>query len=162
MKAAVFDGESLETQSVHDPSINDSQVLVRVRSVGICGTDLAIIEGKLPTTIPIILGHEFTGDVIEVGKNVDPKWLNKRITSEINSNIDFNCFFCKEGKHKHAVSGAETTVVDNKKWNHEKLERLHSDCRHLPYAGRAIGWSADVRPERHIWGLASRVHRQER
>ena len=104
MKAAVFDGESIEIQSVNDPSITDSQVLVRVRSVGICGTDLAIIEGTLPTPVPIILGHEFTGDVIKVGENVDPKWLNKRVTSEINSNIDFSCYFCKEGKHTQCLS----------------------------------------------------------
>jgi len=90
MKAAVFDGESLKIKSVNDPKIHETQVLVRVKAVGLCGTDLAIIKGTLPTSTPIILGHEFSGDVIKVGDNVDPKWLNKRVTSEINSNIDFD------------------------------------------------------------------------
>jgi alcohol dehydrogenase len=104
MKAAVFDGENLTIKTVRVPIINNTQVLVRVKSIGLCGTDIAIIKGNLPTPTPIILGHEFAGDVIKVGKKVDSKWLNKRVTSEINSNIDFSCYFCKEGKHSQCIS----------------------------------------------------------
>ena len=104
MKAAVFDGENLTLKILPDPKINNTQVLVRVKAVGLCGTDLAIVEGILPTPTPIILGHEFAGDVIKVGKKVDPKWLNKRITSEINSNIDFSCYYCKERKYTQCIS----------------------------------------------------------
>ena len=104
MKAAVFDGENLSIKILPDPKINNTQVLVRVKAVGLCGTDLAIVEGTLPTPTPIILGHEFAGDVIKVGKKVDPKWLNKRITSEINSNIDLSCYYCKEGKYTQCIS----------------------------------------------------------
>ena len=104
MKAAVFDGENLSIKTVRDPRINENQVLVSVKSVGLCGTDIAIIKGTLPTPTPIILGHEFAGDVIKVGDKVDPKWLNKRVTSEINSNIDFSCYYCKEGKHTQCIS----------------------------------------------------------
>ena len=104
MKAAVFDGENLTIKTVRDPKITDTQALVRVRNVGLCGTDIAIIKRTLPTATPIILGHEFAGDVVKVGDKVDPKWLNKRVTSEINSNIDFNCFYCKEGKKTQCLS----------------------------------------------------------
>lgn len=104
MKAAVFDGESLNVEEVRDPRISETQVLVRVKSVGLCGTDIAIIKKTLPTPTPIILGHEFAGDVVKVGDKVDQKWLNKRVTSEINSNIDFSCYYCKEGKHTQCIS----------------------------------------------------------
>jgi len=104
MKAAVFDGENLTLKILPDPKINNTQVLVRVKAVGLCGTDLAIVEGTLPTPTPIILGHEFAGDVIKVGEKVDPKWLNKRVTSEINSNIDSSCYYCKEGKYTQCIS----------------------------------------------------------
>ena len=53
MRAAVFDREKLSVLNVNDPKINDTQVLVRVKAVGLCGTDLAIIEGTLPTPTPI-------------------------------------------------------------------------------------------------------------
>ncbi|MFW9896408.1 MAG: zinc-binding dehydrogenase [Candidatus Thorarchaeota archaeon] len=104
MKAAVFDGKDLNVESVRDPRISDSQVLIQVKSVGLCGTDIAILKGSLPTPTPIILGHEFAGEVIKIGDKVDPKWLNKRVTSEINSNIDFNCYYCKKGKYTQCIS----------------------------------------------------------
>jgi threonine dehydrogenase-like Zn-dependent dehydrogenase len=104
MKAAIFDGNDISIQTVHKPAITDSQVLIEVKSVGICGTDLAILNKSLHTPTPIILGHEFAGNVIEIGHDVNPEWLNKRVTSEINTNIDFNCHFCREGKITHCVS----------------------------------------------------------
>lgn len=104
MKAAVFDGQNLTLKSVDKPKINDSQVMIRVKSVGICGTDLAIVNKSLATTTPIILGHEFAGDVVEIGSEVKNEWLNKRVTSEINSNIDFKCYYCKQGINSQCVS----------------------------------------------------------
>lgn len=97
MKAAVYDGAKMTIKNVPDPKITKTQALVRVTMVGICGTDLAILNGDLPTPTPIILGHEFVGEVVRIGKQVKPSWLNKRVTSEINSNIDFNCYYCKQG-----------------------------------------------------------------
>ncbi|MFX1425779.1 MAG: zinc-binding dehydrogenase [Promethearchaeota archaeon] len=104
MKAAVFDGQNLSVKTVKDPKINDTQVLIQVKSVGICGTDLAIVKKSLPTPTPIILGHEFAGDIVEIGSKVDPEWLNKRVTSEINSNIDFNCHYCQQGNRTQCIS----------------------------------------------------------
>ncbi len=104
MKAAVFDGKEIKIKNMPKPILGDSQVLIKVKAVGICGTDLAIIEGNLPTPLPIILGHEFSGKIIEVGKNLKRNWLNKRVTSEINSNIDFDCYYCKQGLFTQCIS----------------------------------------------------------
>ena len=104
MKAAVFDGKSLKLKEVPDPQILDSQVLIKVKAVGICGTDLAIVKGDLPTPIPIILGHEFSGEVVQVGSKVDKSWLGKKVTSEINTNIDFSCYYCQRGLYTQCIS----------------------------------------------------------
>lgn len=104
MKAAVYDGTKITIKNVLDPEIKESQALIRVKMVGICATDLAIANGYLPTPTPIILGHEFAGEVVKVGEEVDPSWLNKRVTSEINSNIDFDCYYCKKGMYTQCVS----------------------------------------------------------
>ncbi len=104
MKAAVYDGKELSIKIVSEPKITDSQVLVHIKAVGICGTDLAIVKGSLPTPLPIILGHEFTGEVVAIGNNVEQSWLNKRITSEINSGIDFKCYYCKRGLYTQCLS----------------------------------------------------------
>lgn len=95
MKAAVFDGNKIQVKELPQPEPTDSQVLIRVKAVGICGTDLAIIKGYLHTPTPLILGHEFAGEVVKIGKNVNQSWIGKHITSEINSNIDNNCYYCK-------------------------------------------------------------------
>ncbi|MFX1379605.1 MAG: zinc-binding dehydrogenase [Promethearchaeota archaeon] len=104
MKAAVFDNKEIKIKMIAEPIISNSQVLVRVKAVGLCGTDLAIIQGNLETPTPIILGHELVGDVVKLGKDVKNSWLNKRVTSEINSNIDFNCYYCKQGLYTQCVS----------------------------------------------------------
>lgn len=104
MKAAVFDGKEIKIKEVPKPLPTNSQALIRVKAVGVCGTDIAIIKGHLPTPTPLILGHEFAGEVVEVGKNVDSAWVGKRVTSEINSNIDFNCFFCKREIFTQCIS----------------------------------------------------------
>ncbi|MBA7657669.1 D-arabitol-phosphate dehydrogenase [subsurface metagenome] len=95
MKAAVFDGKEIKIKEVPKPLPTNSQALISIRATGVCGTDIAIIKGHLPTPTPLILGHEFAGEVVEVGNDVDLSWIGKRVTSEINSNIDFDCFYCK-------------------------------------------------------------------
>jgi alcohol dehydrogenase len=104
MKAAVFDGKDIKIKILDKPLIKNSQVLVKIKAVGICGTDLAIKEGNLPTPLPIILGHEFVGKVVKLGKNIEKDWLNKRVTSEINTNIDFNCYYCNQGLYTQCIS----------------------------------------------------------
>jgi len=95
MRAAVFDGYEISIKEVPIPKLGDSQVLIKIKASGICGTDIAIVKGDLPTPTPLILGHEFAGEVIEVGKKVNSSWEGKNITSEINSNIDFSCYYCQ-------------------------------------------------------------------
>jgi len=104
MNAAVFDGQKIAIKEVPKPEPEDSQVLIQVKAAGICGTDIAIVSGYLSTPIPLILGHEFAGEIVEVGKNVDSTWLGKRVTSEINSNIDFECYYCKREMFTQCIS----------------------------------------------------------
>jgi threonine dehydrogenase-like Zn-dependent dehydrogenase len=104
MRAAVFDGKDITLKEVDKPIVKDTQVLIRVRAAGICGTDLAIIKGHLPTSRPLILGHEFAGEVTEIGKKVKQSWLRKRATSEINSNIDNTCYYCQRKMFTQCIS----------------------------------------------------------
>ncbi|MFX1313034.1 MAG: zinc-binding dehydrogenase [Promethearchaeota archaeon] len=104
MKAAIYDGKELSINEIPRPELSATQVLIQVKAVGICGTDLAIINGSLPTPTPIILGHELSGEIIEIGDKVDPKWINKKVTSEINSNIDFDCYYCKLKQYSQCIS----------------------------------------------------------
>lgn len=59
-------------QDFPDPVITDDEVLVRSRASGICHSDYELISGKyiIPFTYPVIPGHEWSGEVVDVGKNV--------------------------------------------------------------------------------------------
>ena len=70
MKAAVLRqfGSPLEVTEIDDPVPREGEVLVQVQAVGLCGTDLKVIEGTLPgLTLPLVPGHEIAGRVIAGG-----------------------------------------------------------------------------------------------
>ena len=74
MKAQVFyEAEKMQLEEVAVPPVSDVDVLVQVKNCGICGSDISYYYGLSPLGTstgkgPLILGHEFTGDVVEVGK----------------------------------------------------------------------------------------------
>lgn len=74
MKAAVFtQQETIAIQERDVPSIGPDEVLVRSRMVGVCHSDIELLEGRyiLPFSYPIVPGHEWAGEVYEVGADVD-------------------------------------------------------------------------------------------
>ena len=100
MKAAVFYGkEDLRVEEIAIPSVGDDEVLLKVKACGICGTDLHIFdgdEGAAPTPAGTVLGHEFAGEVIEVGKNVVGVKPGDRVCVDPNKLCN-TCDYCREG-----------------------------------------------------------------
>ena len=73
MKALVWHGKNdVRIDNVPDPKIqDDNDIIIKVTSTAICGSDLHILDGMVPTMESgDILGHEFMGEVVEIGKNV--------------------------------------------------------------------------------------------
>lgn len=71
MKAAVLYGnEDIRYDEWETPVCGDNDVMVRVRATGICGSDVPRVLSNGAHFYPIVLGHEFSGDVVETGKNV--------------------------------------------------------------------------------------------
>jgi threonine dehydrogenase-like Zn-dependent dehydrogenase len=82
MKANVWAGRnSVEVRTVPDPKIlNDNDVIVRVTSTAICGSDLHLVDGYIPTVKKgDVLGHEFMGEVVETGKTVKKLAVGDRV-----------------------------------------------------------------------------------
>jgi threonine dehydrogenase-like Zn-dependent dehydrogenase len=69
MKAVVFHKPGdMRVEEVPDPKIENPQdIILRVTSTAICGSDLHIYNGLLPQTKPMVMGHEFMGVVEEAG-----------------------------------------------------------------------------------------------
>jgi threonine dehydrogenase-like Zn-dependent dehydrogenase len=92
----------LEVRRVEEPPLTHGDVLIRVVAGGVCGTDLAIASRALKANLPLILGHEFTGEVAEVGELVEGIDVGSRVTSEINLTCG-NCHFCESGVRTHCL-----------------------------------------------------------
>ena len=67
MRAAFFDAiDELRVGTTEIPKYNDDEILLKIHAAGISGTDVHILKGEYGGHFPIILGHEFSGEVIEV------------------------------------------------------------------------------------------------
>jgi 2-desacetyl-2-hydroxyethyl bacteriochlorophyllide A dehydrogenase len=98
MKSVIYTGpRQLEIKEANKPKIKDNEVLLQIKSVGICGTDLHIYNGGMNLPTPLIMGHEFSGVVIELGKNVSNFKKGDHVTAEhvVNCGSCHECLFGK-------------------------------------------------------------------
>lgn len=85
----------LELIDVEEPTVGEDQVKILVKYAGVCGTDLHTYEGKYKVNAPVTLGHEFSGEVVEVGLNVKDIQVGDRVTSETTFTICGKCKYCQ-------------------------------------------------------------------
>jgi len=70
MKAAVLHGiNDLRYEDVPTPSIKEDEALIKIKAAGVCGSDVPRIMKKGTYKFPLIPGHEFSGEVVELGQN---------------------------------------------------------------------------------------------
>jgi threonine dehydrogenase-like Zn-dependent dehydrogenase len=85
------------------PHVKDpDDVLLKIRNIGICGSDVKIIEGKHHFKPDTVLGHEFCGEVVEVGSHVHHVKLGDRVAVDNNIRCGF-CSFCRMGLTSQCV-----------------------------------------------------------
>jgi L-iditol 2-dehydrogenase len=85
MKALIFDGpEKPVVTQVQRPTMTDNDVLIQSRRVGICHSDYELLAGRyiIPISYPVTPGHEWVGEVVEVGKNVKNLKAGDRVVGE--------------------------------------------------------------------------------
>jgi len=83
---------------VAEPTPAEGQVIVQVAACGICGTDIHIVDGDLPpTTYPIIPGHEFGGEIVAIGPEVDGAAVGDRVAVQPNMPCG-RCRPCRIGR----------------------------------------------------------------
>lgn len=98
MKAAVFRGTgNIEVTDVPQPEPGPREVVVRVAACGICGTDRHIFHGEFATRPPVIIGHEYAGEIAAVGSGVTALAVGDRVA--IDPNIACGqCSPCRRGQ----------------------------------------------------------------
>ncbi len=137
MKAAILiDAGKMVVDKIPDPEVPPREVLIRVQAVGVCGTDLHIFRGHgnwnfdangrpIPLTVqPQILGHEFSGEVVEVGREVTDLQPGDRVLCDQGLNCHSRgrttiCPYCASGDshqclyyREHGIMGLQGAMAD--------------------------------------------------
>ncbi|MCL4377406.1 MAG: zinc-dependent alcohol dehydrogenase family protein [Actinobacteria bacterium] len=97
MKAAMFyKPGSLEIVEMDIPKFNEDEILIKVKACGICGTDKLIFSGDYFAKFPIVLGHEYSGIIDKVGKNVTGFLPGDKVAVDPNI-LCGKCSYCLRG-----------------------------------------------------------------
>jgi L-iditol 2-dehydrogenase len=97
VKAAKGEG-NIEVRDVPVPEIkNHDDVLIRISAAGVCGTDLHIYHDEFPYWPPVVLGHEFSGLIIETGNGVTRFKPGDRVVAEPHTHFCGKCYLCRSG-----------------------------------------------------------------
>jgi len=107
-------GPGFALREVPEPRIREDEVLIKVRRAGVCGTDVHIHEwddwARGRCKPPFVVGHEFAGDVVEVGALVENVRTGDRVTAEGHI-VDGTCLLCRTG-NAHVCPHTKIIGVD--------------------------------------------------
>jgi L-iditol 2-dehydrogenase len=121
MRVATWRGGSeITIDEVPVPKPGPGQLVLKVHSSGICGTDIHKTQGLFPGTPPEVLGHEFTGPVVEIGEGVDESIMGKIVGCTLNAScgecqgcLTWSAMHC-EREPRFAGGFAEYVLVDHR------------------------------------------------
>ncbi len=141
MKAALFE-KAGHLSVVQRPvrSLSKGEVLVLVHSCGVCGTDVHIVAGESRSSPPVVLGHEFSGNVEDVGPGV--KRFAQGDAVAVDPNISCGtCYYCRRGL-VHLCSNLRALGVDIDGGMAEFCivpeQQLYALPKHFPFASSAF------------------------
>ena len=104
MKAVVFNApETLAIDTISDPTCAPDEVVVKVAHSGICGTDIHIYRNEYLSEFPLIPGHEFSGEIVEIGKAVTGYSIGERVVVDPNLYCG-HCDFCRNEQANHCAN----------------------------------------------------------
>lgn len=134
MKAAVLtDKMNMEIQELPLPAPLDHEVIVKVKACGICGTDQHIFHGQpgsAEVQFPIVLGHELSGEVVQVGKNVTQFTVGNRVSIDPNMYCG-TCDYCR-GNRVHLCDHLQAIGVTRNGGMGEYCAVPAANCYTLP------------------------------
>ena len=133
MKALVYHGPGQRGwDSVNDPTIVDpTDVVARIDTTTICGTDLHILKGDVPEVTPgTVLGHEAVGTVEEVGAGVTSVGVGDRVLMSCISSCG-RCRFCKEGRYGQCIGGGGWIFG-------HLIDGLQAEFARVPFADNSV------------------------
>lgn len=120
MRALCWHGaKDVRVDNVPDPKIlNPRDAILKITSTAICGSDLHLYDGYIPTMEKgDILGHEFMGEVVELGSAVSNLKIGDRVVVPFPIACG-NCYFCEEQQHSLCENSNPNAAMAEKMWGH--------------------------------------------
>lgn len=118
MKAIRYHGpRDVRLEELPVPEIGSDDVLIRVKAAALCGTDLEVYDGIMVyftsrmTRVPITPGHEWAGEVVEVGSEVDDFQQGDLVTGECTVSC-MRCDYCRKGWYNQCPNRTETGLLN--------------------------------------------------
>ncbi|MCL4396608.1 MAG: zinc-dependent alcohol dehydrogenase family protein [Chloroflexi bacterium] len=97
MKAAViYSPGDVQVKELDMPAPGPNEVLIKVKACGVCGTEHTLFTGGYYANYPVVLGHEYAGEVVEVGKEVRDLKAGDKVTVDPNI-VCHRCDYCRMG-----------------------------------------------------------------
>lgn len=93
----------LHVTEIPDPKPKDKEVLIKVHGCGICGSDVLIYKGKWTIPFPRVIGHEFSGEVVSVGKGVQEFKPGDRVSVDPNEACG-ECEYCRADRPHYCLN----------------------------------------------------------
>ncbi len=98
MKALVYTApREFQIKEVDYPRLGENQVIIKVMACGVCKTDLHIHNGEFLAQFPLIPGHEFAGEIEEVGSAVTAFSRGERVVAD-NTVLCGECYYCRRNQ----------------------------------------------------------------
>ncbi len=120
MRATCWYGKGdVRVENVPDPTIlNPRDCIVRITSTAICGSDIHLYDAYVPTMIPgDILGHEFMGEVVEVGSDVHRLRVGDRVVVPFTISCG-RCFYCERQEYSLCENTNPNAAMAEALWGH--------------------------------------------
>jgi threonine dehydrogenase-like Zn-dependent dehydrogenase len=120
MRATCWSGRNtVKVENVADPQIlNDRDAIVKISSTAICGSDLHLYDGYVPTMSKgDILGHEFMGEIVDLGNGVGNLKVGDRVVVPFPIACG-NCFQCARGMFSICENSNPNAGMAEKMWGH--------------------------------------------
>jgi S-(hydroxymethyl)glutathione dehydrogenase/alcohol dehydrogenase len=130
-------GQPVEIVEVEVEAPREGEVLVKVAACGLCATDLHVVDGELPEPLPLVLGHEASGVVVETGPGVERVEEGDHVVLVLAPSCG-RCAACRAGRPNFCEqawqNGAEGTLSDG-------TSRLSANGRQLNHFNSVSAFS---------------------